>query len=160
MRFAGTYRYALLAAVALLILCGFLIAYAAPITPGPCDLQGMQTRSAADSSINNEEVCAAYKFLLERNGTGTRGVIPGCYRNGDQRDRILKLNPGFAVGLYKALSEIEKLYGGRNIIQSGYRCDGTGGNHPRGCAADIIWASCRTNPKPSLWYKRLGKIGP
>lgn len=113
--------------------------YAAPITPGPCDLQGMQVRSAADKSINNEEVCAAYKFLLERNGTGTRGTQ--CYRS--QTDRILKLNPGFAVGLYKALSEIEKLYGGRNIIQSGFRCDGSNGNHPKGCAADIIWASCK-----------------
>lgn len=87
----------------------------------------------------NSETCAAYRFLLERNGTGTRGTQ--CYRS--QTDRILKLNPNFAVGLYKSLSEIEKLYGGKNIIQSGFRCDGSNGNHPRGCAADIIWASCK-----------------
>ncbi len=85
------------------------------------------------------EACEAYKFLLERNGSGKKGVTPGCYRS--QKDRVIKLNPGFAVSLYRALSEIEKQYGGKNIIQSGYRCDPTG-NHPRGCAADIIWTSC------------------
>jgi hypothetical protein len=98
---------------------------------------------AADSVFINKEVCDAYRFLLERNGTGTRGTQ--CYRS--QTDRILKLNPQFAVGLAKALVEIEKLYGGKNIIQSGYRCDGTNGNHTRGCAADIIWRSCQTNTR-------------
>jgi hypothetical protein len=98
---------------------------------------------AADSVFINQEVCDAYRFLLERNGTGTRGTQ--CYRS--QTDRILKLNPQFAVGLAKALAEIEKLYGGRNIVQSGYRCDGTNGNHTRGCAADIIWRSCQKNTR-------------
>jgi|GEM_PF-3205614 len=88
--------------------------------------------------IDRLEGCNAFKFLLERNGTGTKGV-PGCYRT--QNDRIIKLSPAFAVGLYRSLSEIERVHGGKNIIQSGYRCDNTG-SHPRGCAADIIWASC------------------
>jgi hypothetical protein len=57
---------------------------------------------AADSVFINQEVCDAYRFLLERNGTGTRGTQ--CYRS--QTDRILKLNPQFAVGLAKALAEI------------------------------------------------------
>lgn len=100
----------------------------------------------------NPETCAAYRFLLERNGGGTRGVA-GCYRS--QADRIIKLNPQFAVGLYRALTEIERLYGGKNIIQSGYRC--TPGNHSKGCAVDIIWRSCQVNPRPtprgvSPWY--------
>jgi len=88
--------------------------------------------------LDDAETCNAYKFLLERNGSGSVGVTPGCYRT--QKDRILKLNPGFAVSLYRALSEIEKQYGGRNIVQSGYRCSSV--SHSSGCAADIIWASC------------------
>lgn len=86
-----------------------------------------------------DEVAVATKFLIEHMGNGTRGTQ--CYQS--QTDRITKLNPAFKVGLYKALTEIERLYGGKNIIQSGYRCDGSNGNHPRGCAVDIIWASCK-----------------
>lgn len=93
---------------------------------------------AVDSVFVNKEVCDAYRFLLERNGTGTKGTQ--CYRS--QTDRILKLNPHFALGLAKALAEMERLFGGKNIVQSGFRCDGSNGNHPKGCAADIIWASC------------------
>lgn len=96
-----------------------------------------------DAVFINKEVCDAYRFLLERNGTGDRGTQ--CYKS--QTDRILKLNPQFAVGLAKALAEIEKLYGGKNIVQSGFRCDGSNGNHPRGCAADIIWRSCQENTR-------------
>lgn len=100
---------------------------------------GQTINEATRKLIVNPEVCAAYRFLLERNGTGTRDTY--CYRS--QSDRILKLNPNFAVGLYKSLTEIEKLYGGKNIIQSGFRCQG--GNHNKGCAADIIWRSCQVN---------------
>lgn len=103
--------------------------------------------------LDSLEGCRAYAFLLERNGTGTVGTSGGCYRT--QNDRIIKLNPGFAVSLYRALTEIEKQYGGKNIIQSGYRCDGSR-THPAGCAADIIWTSCRTNPKPSLTGRGTG----
>ena len=88
--------------------------------------------------LGNKEVCEAYQFLLQRNGSGSRGAQ--CFKT--QADRILKLNPQFAVSLYKSLTEMEKQFGGKNIIQSGYRCDGTNGNHPRGCAVDIIYASC------------------
>lgn len=104
--------------------------------------------------VVGDEVAEATKFLLERNGSGTRDTF--CYKS--QTDRITKLNPQFRVSLYKALSEIEKQYGGKNIIQSGFRC--AGGAHNKGCAADIIWTSCKNNPKPSLWPPRLGKIGP
>ncbi len=89
--------------------------------------------------IDRMEGCNAFKFLLERNGSGSKGVTLGCYRS--EKDRVIKLNPSFAVGLFRALTEMERLYGGRNTIQSGYRCDPTG-NHPRGCAADIIWSTC------------------
>jgi len=100
-----------------------------------------------DSVFINKEVCEAYSFLLERNGTGTRGTE--CYKS--QTDRILKLNPEFAVGLYRALTEIEKLYGGKNIIQSGFRC--TPDPHSKGCAADIIWTSCQRDTMgfPDPW---------
>jgi hypothetical protein len=106
------------------------------------------------SPFTGDEVGKATAFLLERNGSGTRGVVRGCYQyrpgidkdpDKPQADRILKLNPQFRVGLYKSLSEIEKQYGGKNIVQSGYRCDDSDGNHPRGCAVDIIWTSCQRN---------------
>ena len=132
-----------------------LLAEPAAVTP-ECN-QLLQLASTmgrkVDSVFINQEVCDAYRFLLERNGSGTRGAQ--CYKS--QTDRILKLNPQFAVGLYRALTEIEKLYGGKNIIQSGFRCDGSNGNHPRGCAVDIIWRSCQIDPKPTPrgkdpWY--------
>ncbi len=108
-------------------------------SPGiPCDPG--QTPYDPNNPFIGDEAADATKFLLERNGTGTRGTE--CY-NGDQTMRITKLNPQFKIGLAKAIAEMEKLYGGREIIQSGFRCDGTDGNHPKGCAVDIIYASCK-----------------
>ncbi len=106
---------------------------------GMLGLTGTSINDATRTTLINPETCAAYRFLLERNGTGTRGTQ--CYKS--QSDRILKLNPGFAVGLYKSLAEIEKLTGRKNIVQSGFRCDGTNGHHTKGCAVDIIWGSCQ-----------------
>lgn len=125
-------------------------------TQGVACIIGKTLYDPTDRSLG-DEVAVATKFLIEHMGNGSRGSQ--CYTS--QTDRITKLNPQFKVGLYKAISEMERLYGGKNIIQSGFRCDGSNGNHPKGCAVDIIWASCRTNPKPSLWPPRpAGTIGP
>lgn len=106
----------------------------APCAPG-------QTPYDPDARFTGDEVAEATRFLLERNGTGSRDTY--CYRS--QSDRITRMNPQFRVSLYRALSEIEKQYGGKNIIQSGFRCEG--GAHNKGCAADIIWTSCQRNTR-------------
>ncbi|MEK7155926.1 MAG: hypothetical protein AAB734_03535 [Patescibacteria group bacterium] len=122
--------------------------YAAPRPSTPADKAAIEATGLVyktgmlwdpGDAFVGDEVAVATKFLIEHMGNGSRGTQ--CYSA--QTDRITKLNPAFKVGLYKALSEIERQFGGKNIIQSGYRCDGTNGNHPRGCAVDIIWASCK-----------------
>lgn len=122
---------------------GFVFAEGSDDYPEACKQlfklpSGTYMQGIDKSLLGNKEVCEAYQFLLQRNGSGSRGAQ--CFKT--QADRILKLNPQFAVSLHKALAAMEQQFGGKNIIQSGYRCDGTNGNHPRGCAADIIWTSC------------------
>lgn len=104
-------------------------------TQGVTCITGKTLYDPANQFIG-DEVAEATKFLLERNGSGSRDTY--CYKS--QSDRITRMNPQFRISLYKALTEMEKQYGGKNIIQSGFRCAGS--THGSGCAADIIWTSC------------------